>query len=338
MNFDALGVHRLSNAQGMQVLIAEQGATLISWRAPDRHGQLSDVLLGFAAAEGYRHNEPCFGGLVGRYANRIARGRFSLDGVAHQLDRNDGDNHLHGGAAGFHLQRWQGLAIAGGVQLQLHSPASRYPGNMDVTVTYRLDDDGRLSIEYQAQSDAPTPINLTSHGYFNLGNADAGIGEHLLHIDASHYLPVDAGGIPNCPPASVQASPFDFREPAALDARLRQAHPQLALMGGFDHCYCLAPATPAAVPLRAVAQVYHPHSGRLLSVATTATGLQLYTGNKLAGIVGRGAQPYGKHAGFCLEAQAYPDQINSPDAEAVVLRPGQIYRQLTVYHLSTREA
>lgn len=332
MGFDALGVHRLTNAQGMQVLIAEQGATLISWRAPDRQGQMSDVLLGFADAEGYRHNEPCFGGLVGRYANRIARGRFSLDGGDYQLDCNDGDNHLHGGAAGFHLQRWQAYPTAGAVQLRLHSPPSSYPGNVDVTVDYRLDDEGRLSIEYLAQSDAPTPINLTSHGYFNLGNGT--VDEHLLRIEADHYLPVDAGGIPYGPAVDVNASPFDFRQPAAMGERLRQRHPQLALMGGFDHCYCLAPATPAAVPLREVAWVYHPPSGRRLAVATTAAGLQFYTGNKLAGVAGREASPYRKHAGFCLESQAYPDQINGPEAEAVILRPGQTYHQLTVYHLS----
>jgi aldose 1-epimerase len=332
MSFDALGVHRLSNAQGMQVLIAEQGATLVSWQALDRHGQLSDVLLGFADAEGYRHNEPCFGGLVGRYANRIAQGRFTLDGVDYPLDCNDGDNHLHGGAAGFHLQRWQACPTAGGVQLRLRSPASRYPGNLDVTVEYRLDDEGRLSIEYLAQSDAPTPINLTSHGYFNLGAGT--VDEHILRIDADRYLPVDAGGIPCGPAADVNASPFDFRQPAAMGERLRQAHPQLALMGGFDHCYCLAPATPAEGALREVAWVYHPPSGRRLAVATTAAGLQFYTGNKLAGVVGRDAAPYRKHAGFCLETQAYPDQVNGPDAEAVILRPGQTYHQLTVYHLS----
>lgn len=337
MSFEALGVHRLSNALGMQVLIAEQGATLLSWWAPDRHGQMADVMLGFADSAGYQHNEPCFGGLVGRYANRIAGGRFTLDGVAYQLDCNDGDNHLHGGAAGFHLQRWQAHATAGGVRLSLLSPAgaSGYPGNVQVTVDYRLDDEGRLSIEYQAQSDAPTPINLTSHGYFNLG--DGPVGEHVLWIDADRYLPVDAGGIPSEPPADLGAGPFDFRQPAAMGQRWRQAHPQLTLMGGFDHCYCLAPAAPASVPLREVARAYHPHSGRELSVATTAVGLQFYTGNKLTGVVGRGARPYEKYAGFCLEAQAYPNQINGPDAEAVVLRPGKTYRQLTVYQLSARD-
>ena len=337
-------LYTLHNRQGMRVTLCDRGATLISWWAPDRYGRSADVLLGYADMRDYRTNSVYFGATVGRWANRIAGGRFSLDGSDYQVERNEGDNHLHGGHSGFHLAQWQAQADNDGVRFALTSAAGEggFPGKLEVEVRYRLDDEGALRIDYRAVSDAATPINLTAHPYFNLNGGSAGIGDHLLWIDADHYLKIDADKIPVAV-AEVAGSAFDFREPAPIGPRLAWPDPQIALAGGFDHCYCIRKRSNAEAAgqrelhelheLREVATVYDPGSGRRLTVATTEAGLQFYSGNFLGGVKGRNAQPYTTHDGFCLEAQAYPNQINGPDAEAVVLRPGRVYSQTTVYRL-----
>ena len=325
--------YTLRNAQGMEVVVSEQGATLISWLGPDRYGHLADVLLGYADDTAYRQNPAYFGAVVGRWANRIAGGRFSLDG-----------------ANGFHQAHWHTTTVtAQEVRLNYLSVAGEggFPGNLQVQVCYRLEDDGSLYIEYEARTDAATPINLTSHAYFNLNGGHTDVGDHLLSIDADNYLRVDEHLIPQGI-TSVSGTAFDFRLPAPIGARLVWPDPQLALAHGFDHCYCLQKPTATDSPqLRDVASVYDPGSGRALSVATTATGLQFYSVNWLEGIQGRSHDPsaelppttYSAHAGFCLEAQSWPNQINATDgsAEAVVLRPGAVYRQTTVYRLTVRE-
>jgi len=333
---DGVTWYSLSNANGMRVVISDQGATLVSWWAPDRYGRLDDILLGYPDVAGYAVNAPYFGGLIGRWGNRIAAGRFVLDGQTYQLDCNDGANHLHGGSSGFHRKHWQVQPDPQGLRMTLNSPAGEggFPGNVQVSVCYQLSADGSLSIDYRATSDAATPINLTSHGYFNLNGGSDDIGDHLLQIAADTYLQIDAGLIPE-QAAPVAGSAFDFRQPAPIGARLSWPDPQLKLAGGFDHCYCLNDGQ-QAVP-RDVATVYDPRSGRQLTLATTAPGLQFYSGNFLAGVEGRGHRPYARHDAFCLEAQAYPDQVNRPDSEAVILRPGQVYRQHTSYQLSVRE-
>ncbi|HEV7815384.1 MAG TPA: aldose epimerase family protein [Janthinobacterium sp.] len=332
--------YTLRNARDMHVTISERGATLISWRAPDRYGRVADVLLAHADPATYIVNPHYFGATVGRWANRIAAGRFTLDGADYLVDRNDGPNHLHGGDTGFHQAMWRAHEEEdGALRFTLHSADGDggYPGNLDVEVTFHLDDDGALRLDYQAVSDAPTPLNLTSHGYFNLSGGAGGIGDHVLSIAADAYLQVDAGLIP-IGMAPVAGSAFDFRQAAPIGPRLGWPEPQLALGGGFDHCYCLRPAADgAAKTLREVARVLDPGSGRLLSVATTETGLQFYSGNFLAGVAGRDGRIHARHDGFCLEAQAWPNQINGPDAEAVVLRPGQVYRQSTIYKLEVQD-
>ncbi|GAC1324574.1 MAG: galactose mutarotase [Collimonas sp.] len=339
-------LYTLRNAHDMRVLISDRGATLISWWSPDRYGRVADILLGYPDNDGYQKNPQYFGGLVGRWGNRIAKGRFAVDGAEFLVDRNDGDNHLHGGDAGFHLAQWRAEPGPEGLRLTLESPDGDggFPGNVQVSVLYSLDDDGRLSIDYSATSDAPTPLNLTSHGYFNLNGGSSDIYDHILSISADDYLQIDSQLIPTGI-ANVAGSAFDFRQPAPIGPRLAWPDTQLKLAGGFDHCYCLqsqsqeinAPGqSRKAQALREVATVYDPGSGRQLSVSTTENGLQFYSGNFLAGIHGRAARPYAIHGGFCLEAQAYPNQINGPDAEAVILRPGQVYRQTTTYQLSVR--
>lgn len=327
-------LYTLRNAADMRVTISALGGTLRSWHAPDRYGKVADVLLGFPDEQGYAANAPYFGALLGRCANRIAGAGFTLDGVRYRLERNDGDHHLHGGLLGLHLVRWQVEPADGGLLLRHVSPDGDggYPGNLELRVRYRLDDDGSLRIDYDARTDAPTPVNLTSHGYFNLSGGAAGIGDHLMRIAADSYLPIDQQHIPLGRPAPVAGSAFDFRQAAPIGARLGWPEPQLAQCGGFDHCYCLG----AAGALREVAWVCDPASGRELTVSTTEAGLQFYSGNFLAGVAGRAGRPYAMHDGFCLEAQSYPNQINGPATQAVVLRPGEVYRQTTVYRLGVQ--
>ncbi|HZX27779.1 MAG TPA: aldose epimerase family protein [Telluria sp.] len=325
----------LRNASGMTVTISERGAAMVSWLTPDRYGRVADVLLGYADPAGYRDNRVYFGAVIGRWANRIAHGRFVLDGAPRQTVVNDRGNHLHGGPLGFHAVRWQGEGEDDEVRLRLVSPDgdAGFPGQVEIGVRYRLDDEGALTIEYEAVADAPTPINLTSHPYFNLNGGMADVGDHMLQVDADHYLSIDATGIP-IGLAPVSGTAFDFRRPAAIGARLCWPDAQLRMAGGFDHCFCIRGRVPGqAGELREVAKVVDPGSGRSLRVATTEPGLQLYTGNYLSGVRGRAPRPYARHDGFCLEASAYPDQINSEHAAAVILRPGQVYRQTTVYRI-----
>lgn len=337
-------LYTLRNANDMRVTISDRGATLISWWAPDRYGREADILLGYADQEGYLTNAPFFGGVIGRWGNRIANGRFTLDGIGYQIDRNEGPHHLHGGAGGFHLMPWEVQSDPEGLRLTLVSPAGAagFPGNVLASVLYRLDDDGQLSIDYTATTDAPTPLNLTSHGYFNLNGGAGDICDHILSIDADQYLQVDPLLIP-AKVAQVAGSAFDFRQPAPIGPRLAWPDEQLKLAGGFDHCYCLRQEQAAAdqggrsvQALRDVATVYDPGSGRQLTVSTTENGLQFYSGNFLDGVQGRATAAYTVHDGFCLEAQAYPDQVNGSEREAVILRPGQVYRQTTAYRLTVR--
>lgn len=328
-------LYTLQNAQDMRLTISNRGASLISWSAPDRYGRMADILLGYPNARDYVSNKSYFGALVGRWANRIAGGRFALDGADYLIDRNESGNHLHGGDSGFHLARWEAHPQSNGLRLTLLSPEGEagFPGNLQVEVMYRLDDHGSLTIDYQAITDAPTPVNLTSHGYFNLNGGSSDISDHLLMIDADYFLKINQQLIP-VEMAEVAGTAFDFRQPAPIGPRLAWPDAQLSIASGFDHCYCLNwKKDQAHGSLREVARVYDLGSGRQLSVATTETGLQFYSGNFLGGVQGRSTTPYTNHAGFCLEAQAFPNQINGDNAEAVILRPGQVYRQTTVYHL-----
>ena len=329
-------LYTLRNAQGMSLTISERGAALVSWLAPDRYGRMADVLLGYPDAHGYRDNQAYFGAVIGRWANRIAGGKFVLDGRPMQATVNDRGNHLHGGPDGFHAARWQATRSPHGISLHLVSPhgSGGFPGNLEVQVHYQLDDEGNLSIDYQAICDAPTPINLTAHPYFNLNGGSDDVGDHMLQIDADYYMEVDSQGIPVAV-SGVGGTPFDFRQAAAIGPRLNWPDAQIRLAGGFDHCYCVKDHVKGrSGPLREVARVYDPGSGRRLQVSTTEAGLQFYSGNALAGVQGRSGEPYVRHAGFCLEAHAYPDQLNSEHAAAVILRPGQMYRQTTIYRLS----
>ncbi|HEY1608059.1 MAG TPA: aldose epimerase family protein, partial [Paraburkholderia sp.] len=335
---------------GMKVSISDLGATLVSWHAPDRAGRLADVLLGHDTPADYCTASTFMGGLIGRWANRIDAARFTLDGIEHVLDRNENGNLLHGGTSGFHRALWDAQDDQGTLLMQLESPEgdAGFPGNVGVQVRYTLDDDGTLTIDYRAVADAPTPLNLTSHPYFNLtGEPGTDIRGHVLTIDADAFFEVDPQMIPRHL-ADVSGSAFDFRHGAPLGARLDWPHAQLARAGGFDHCYVLREGEAprhrrghdgdGAHAVRTVARVYEPGSGRELTVATDQRGLQCYTGNYLAGMPARHGAICARHAGMCLEAGAFPDQVNmdAPLRDEVILRPGDTYRQITQYRIGVR--
>ncbi len=325
--------HCLCNAQGMRLEICNLGASLLSWQVPDRHGRMDEVLLGHGDPLAYAQGRGYLGAIVGRWANRIRRGRFELDGVHYQVECNEGLHHLHGGSQGLHQALWQVETEGSGLRLSLEWPASRdgFPGDLQLQLRCALDDEGVLSLDYLAHCNQPTPINLTAHPYFNLGGPHGDIHDHVLQIHAGHYLAVDAGMIP-VRRDSVAGTAFDFRQPAPLGSRMDWPDDQLKLAGGFDHCFCLEAA---AGRLRQVASAFHPASGRRLTVSTDQNGLQLYTGQHLACAPDRAGGMHRPFAGLCLEAQAFPDQINSTLAEHCVLRPGQFYRQRTRYRIDT---
>jgi aldose 1-epimerase len=333
----AVTLYSLCNSGGVRVKLTNYGGIVTSIQTPDRTGQAGEITLGFDTLKEYLAGHPYFGALVGRYANRIAAGRFSLDGRQYVLARNNGPNHLHGGEVGFDKVVWHARPFrhqrAVGVRLRYVSKDGEegYPGNLAVEVTYSLTEDNELRIDYQATTDKPTPINLTNHTYWNLaGPAQGRIDEHQLVIYADHYLPVDEGLIPTGELRSVQGTPMDFREPHAIGERIEQ------VPGGYDHCYVLVHRTDRPDDLERAAWVHDPHSGRVLEVLTTEPGIQLYTGNFLDGSLASRGAVFHERTGFCLETQHFPDSPNQPSFPNTILRPGQTFRSTTVYRFSVQ--
>jgi len=336
-------VFTLESAAGVAARVIPYGGIVMSLRVPDRHGAAADVVLGFDEPGAYRSEHPYFGALVGRYANRIAGGRFTLDGAEYPLACNNGPNHLHGGTAGFDRALWEPEPFEGGdrrgVTLRHTSVAGDegYPGTLDTRATYTLTDAGELIIDYHAVTDAPTPVNLTHHGYFNLAGHDAGdVLDHVLTIDAERFTPVDAALIPTGELRPVEGTPFDFREPARIGARIDEDDGQLRVAGGYDHNFVLRKRGAADRPTLA-ARVVEPDSGRVLEVLTTEPGLQLYTGNFLDGIPGKDGATYGPRSGLALETQHFPDSPNRPAFPATILRPGAEYVSRTIFRFTTTE-
>lgn len=330
----AVELFTLSHPQGMEVAIATYGATIVSLKVPDRNGRLGDVVLGYPTLEGYLRASPYFGAIVGRYGNRIARGRFTLDGTAYQLATNDGPNHLHGGVRGFDKVVWTGQPATtdttAGVTLTYLSPDGEegYPGALSVTVTYTLAASNELRVDYVATTSAPTPVNLTQHSYFNLAGA-GDILAHQLTLAADRYTPVDSTLIPTGDLAPVEGTPFDFRAPVPIGARIGQDDEQLRRGRGYDHNFVLNRAGPG---LSLAARVTEPATGRTLEVSTTEPGIQFYSGNFLDGtITGKDGRVYGHRTGFCLETQHYPDSPNQPGFPGTILRPGEEHRSATVF-------
>jgi aldose 1-epimerase len=330
-------IFTLSGAEGFRARITNYGGVLVNLFAPDREGALADVVLGFDTLEEYITLSKFFGCLVGRFANRIAQGRFELNGTVYELARNGGPNHIHGGPVGFDKVVWQAEAETTDghdtLVLRHHSPDGDqgYPGAIDVQVTYTVKDRS-LHIDYRAQCDAPTILNLTNHTYFNLAGRGH-ILDHVMTLHADAYTPVDDALIPTGELAAVEGTPFDFRTPTPIGARIDADHPQIRNGLGYDHNFVLNRAGDGLVD---VVRVVSPTSGRTLDVATTEPGLQFYTGNFLDGsITGRSGVVYQRRQGFCLETQHFPDSPNKPQFPSTLLRPGETYRSTTVYRFGT---
>jgi aldose 1-epimerase len=332
----------LRNASGMQVKITNYGGTIQSITVKDRNGSFGDVALGFDSLEQYvaKAGASYFGATVGRYANRIAHGTFTLDGKTYHIPLNDGQNSLHGGKVGFNRRVWDAKDVseAGKPALELHylSPDGEqgFPGNLDVTVRFTLDDQNALRIDYYAKTDKDTVLNLTNHSYFNLvGAGSASILNHKLMIDADQFTPVDKTLIPTGKLENVQGTPFDFRKPADIGARIGKHNEQLKLGKGYDHNFVLN--HPGDLDHLAV-RVEEPKSGRVLEVYTTQPGVQFYSGNFLNGKVRGIGGVYRHRSALCLETQHFPDSPNHPNFPSTVLRPGEEFHQTTIYKFSVK--
>ncbi len=320
-----------TNRHGTTAKWIARGATLTELHVPDREGQLADVVLGFDDLAGYESGDnQHFGCTTGRYANRIKAGKFTLDGVDYQLATNQGPNHLHGGSQrGLDKVTWDAKPLANGVRFTYSSPdgEENFPGKLDVVVTYTLDDDNALRIDYTATTDKPTIINLTNHSYFNLaGHGSGSVLDHEVWIDADRYTFVDDEAIPTGELTDVTGTPFDFRERQRLGDRIGELTSTPA--GGYDHNYVV---NNFSGELKRIAEVVDPQSGRVMEIATDQPGVQLYTSNGLRGQVAKKGQTYAKQSAVCFETQHFPDSPNQPSFPTTVLRPGETYRHVCVY-------
>jgi aldose 1-epimerase len=340
-NGEPVDLFKLKNTSGMEVTITNFGGRIVTCKVPDRSGRFDDVVLGFDNLDGYLGKNPYFGALVGRFANRIANGTFTLDGQRYELARNNGQNALHGGLKGFDKVVWTAREFLKDstpvLELSYLSKDGEegYPGNLQATVVYALTDDHQLKIEYQATTDKPTVLNLTNHSYFDLsGQAKGKILSHIVTINADRFTPVNENLIPTGELRSVAGTPFDFREPTVIGARIDADNEQLRFAMGYDHNYVL---NREGEGLSFAARVLDPDSGRMLEVFTTQPGMQFYTGNHLDGTVkGKEGVTYGFRSGFCVETQHFPDSPNQPAFPSARLDPGQRYSATTVFRFSAK--
>jgi aldose 1-epimerase len=338
----SVDLYTLTNRNGMEAKITNYGGIVTTLTAPDRNNKYADVVLGFNDLESYLKGGPYFGALIGRYGNRIAKGRFTLDGVEYKLAVNNGENHLHGGIKGFDKVVWtaQSMKTKLGPALSLtylsKDMEEGYPGNLTVKVVYTLTNNNELRIDYTASTDKDTVTNLTHHSYFNLaGEGNGDILNHVLTLKADRFTPTDAGSIPTGELRNVQGTPFSFLKATVIGERINQNDQQLQFGGGYDHNWVV---NGRAGTLRQAASVYESTSGRVMDVWTTEPGVQFYTGNFLDGtLTGKSGKTYQKRMGFCLETQHYPDSPNQPKFPTTTLKKGATYRSTTIYRFSARK-
>jgi len=329
----------LTNAHGIEVRAITYGAIITVIRTPDRFGKLADIVFGFDSLQGYLAQSPYFGAIVGRFANRIAHGQFSLDGMTYHLATNNGPNSLHGGLRGFDKVLWTAEPVqsdsGAGVVFHYLSPNGEegYPGNVDVRVTYMLTPRDELVVDYTATTDKATPLNLSQHSYWNLhGDGKGDILDHILTLDASAYTPVDSTLIPTGQITAVAGTPFDFRSPTVIGARIEQPNKQLRFGKGYDHNWVLDRPAGGGTALVRAAGLVDSTSGRTLEISTSEPGIQFYSGNFLDGtITGKHGVVYGHRAALCLETQHFPDSPNHPNFPSTILRPGETYHSRTVF-------
>ncbi|MBI5084659.1 MAG: galactose mutarotase [Acidobacteria bacterium] len=333
---EAVDLYILTNKNGVEAAITNYGGIVVRLKTADARGRLADITLGFDTLQGYLGSHPYFGAIIGRYGNRIGKAKFTLDGHEYKLAANNGENSLHGGIYGFDKKVWAAVAESDeqGQRLTLTTQSADgeegYPGKLDVTVVYTLTDDDELRIDYRATTDKPTVINLTNHTYFNLAGQGSGdVLDTEMTIAADRFTPVDAGLIPTGELRSVEGTPFDFRKPSTIGARIEDGSEQIQLGLGYDHNYVINRTAPG---LALAARAVYPKNGRALEVWTTEPGVQFYTGNFLDGkVLGKNLNAYQRRSGFCLETQHFPDSPNRPDFPSTTLRPGAEYRSTTVW-------
>lgn len=331
----------LTNANGMKMTVMNYGGIITSLTAPDKNGNFEDIVLGYDSLSGYLKASPYFGALIGRYGNRIGKGKFTLDGKQYQLPQNNNGNHLHGGPNGFDKRFWsiEEHPVSNGAALKLTYTSKDmeegYPGTLNAQVIYHLTDNNELKIFYEATTDKPTVVNLTQHTYFNLsGDSKADILQHELFLSADQFVPVDNTLIPTGELKNVSETPFDFKTPTAIGSRIDKKDQQLEFGKGYDHCWVLNTQGDTS---KVAATLYDPASGRVMSVKTSEPGIQFYSGNFLDGsITGKFNTVYKQRYGLCLETEHFPDSPNKKNFPPVVLRPGETYRTQTMYTFSTK--
>ncbi len=338
-NGQAADLFTFRNKKGTEVRITNYGGLITHWIVADKNGQFGDVVLGYDSLAGYLKASPFFGALVGRYGNRIAKAKFTLDGKTYTLAANNGPNSLHGGLVGFDKVVWKAEIIEGENALKLTHTSKDgdegFPGTLSAEVIYRLTDDNALEIEYSATTDKPTVVNLTNHTYFNFTGGTRDVLGHQVTLNADRFIPVDETLIPTGQLQEVKGTPFDFLKSTEIGARIDDPKDEQIKRGkGYDHCWVINKGTD---PLALAATVYEPTSGRVLETFTTEPGVQFYTGNFLNGsITGKNGVNYVQRSGFCLETEHFPDSPNQSSFPSVVLRPGEVYKTKTVYKFSTR--
>jgi aldose 1-epimerase len=338
---EQIDLYSLKNKKGMEVSITNFGATVVTLKVPDRGGKATDIVLGYDTLDGYEKGTSYFGATVGRYGNRIAGGKFSLDGKTYTLPKNNGENTLHGGIVGFNKRVWKAREIDSkeGEALEMSYLSADgeegFPGNLSAKVVFTLPTErNELKIDYTATTDKDTVLNLTNHSYFNLaGEGNGDILDHVLTLHAKEFTPVDKGLIPTGELPNVAGTPMDFNSATAIGKRINESYEQLVFGKGYDHNWVLARAGSGLV---IAAEAYDPKSGRKLEVLTTEPGVQFYSGNFLDGAKGKGNKPYPQRAAFCLETQHFPDSPNHPNFPSTVLKPNQVFHSQTVFRFSAK--
>ncbi len=336
---DSVGLYTLKNSNGLVAQFTNYGARLMSLWVPDHNGFMSDIVLGYASLEEYTKEKNYFGATCGRFANRIAKGLFTLNDVDYQLATNNGDNHLHGGVKGFESVAWKVDEFTGQKLVLSYSSnhmEEGYPGNLSVTVTYQLTDDNELSISYYASTDRATIVNFTHHSFFNLkGEGESDILNHFLRINATEFTPLKKGSIPTGEILPVANTPFDFQQSRQVGEQIDRPDRQLQIGNGYDHNFVL---NGEMGKLREVAELYEPVSKRKMTVLTTEPGMQVYTANYLDGsITGKSGKQYQRKGAICLETQHFPDSPNQSHFPSVVLQPNHVFESKTVYRFSIQE-